>query len=163
MSHRASHAVLAILCLACLAPAVRAEVDDPRLTPAEESAASLGIKVPEGTNLADFAEEAGEPTLRRGNETPGRVRAEIAELEDRKLMVDFLEPREAQVIGILIDAAKIRLRIAEKRQAREAAKKAKKPAQASAINLEIDALKKKLAKVQPRPSEVARALGHGDE
>lgn len=151
-----------LLCAATLSSPVRASDDQSsRIGTEKEFMEEAGLDssthVPGGTSLADFAEETREP-FGRGNELPGQVRNEIGELKDQKMMNEFLNPAEVAVIDGQLEAARVRLAIAEKRQKRDVLRKQKKPREAAKLEPEIHQLKAKLATLSPKKNGLTNLL-----
>lgn len=167
MTHRLYRACAALACLACLSGPTFASHDHSTQVAAEaeffkDAGVETGMHLPGGTNLADFAESSREPGP-KGNETPGMVRGEISDLKDLKLMNDFLNPTEASKVARQLEAAEVRLAIAEKRQQRDRLRKKKKVREADAMEAEVHRLKAKLIKLQPPKSGFADLFKADDE
>lgn len=152
MTHLRLAACLAVL---LTAPALAHEDGPSRFTSEtdfyKEAGLEPGMVLPGGTNLADFAESTREPGP-KGNETPGMVRSDIQDLKEQKMMNDFLNPKESAVIAKQIEAAEVRLAIAERRQARDRLRKSKKkanPREIERLEREIHRLKAKLEEMSP--------------
>ena len=168
MIHRFRRATLALLCTAALAAPAFADDDKISEIPTElefykEAGLEPGMQVPGGTNLADFAEESSEPGP-RGNETPGQVRSQIHDIVDQKLVNDYLEPKESAGIDKQLAVAKIRLAVAEKRQQRDALRKAHKNREADQLDREIHVLKgKAVAIALPRGKRTLANIFKADD
>ena len=155
MSKRLRCACVALACLAGFSGAARAEDEEIHVTTQEEFAKEAGFSL---AGSDETTAEHPEPLMGHKNESPGDVRAEIADLNDQKMVSDFLEPAQAVVVDLQLKVAYLRLDIAERREKRDALRKQGKKVQAEKVEREIHQIKQKLAVLVPKKSVMANLL-----
>jgi superfamily II RNA helicase len=154
MSHRTwQWTALAVLLIGAAAVRAQPKNEDEQ---ADKENLGMHIGASESSTWSVHADRWGRSGA--GNETTSDVVGDMEELKEQRLMAEEFEPSHVAAIDREMACAKVRLTIAQKREARNAFKKAGQKQQAAQLDKEIHALKGKLVAMEHRVA-LAGTLG----